>query len=766
MTAEEKMARQRALARSDSFNIIHYDIHADLTDFGSGIFQGLTRIDFRPKMDSLDRIQFDFEGLTTERVWSAQSDSLSFFAGDATLTVFPSNPFLKDSLYSLWFEYAGQPITCPSGFGGFYFEDGYAYNLGIGLQAKPHNFGRAWYPCFDNFVERATYTFRITTHQGRKGYGVGSFIEEINEGGDTLTRVYEMMQDIPTYLSHIAASEYEEINYMHQGQYGAIPIQLIARGPDVSDTRTSFEPLADAIDCMEDWYGPYPYERIGYTITTRGAMEHPTAVAYPRSSILGGDSNLGLITHELGHHWWGNITTLKTENDMWIKEGPASYAEHQIVEYREGPKAFQEVVRGNNINMLLTAHISDGDFLALSPMADEQIYGRHTYDKGAAMIHNLRGYLGDDLFRSGMQHVLEARPFEAISGSEFRDELIAGTGYDLTDFFDDWIFSPGWSDFYVNQWTATDEDTLVRIELDIRQGVYGTENLHDNVPVTVGFYHSEHPLQEFKVQASGTQTSGSFDLNFMPEHVFINPNQRLNLASASYFEALQPPFQQNFTGTNWVFNAGTFSGDSLPLQLTHHMVAPPGQEQDDRFRISSNHFWSVWTPENLTNTETLISYQGRNENQFDYDLVRVNDDSLILVYRSFADTHWMEYPHYTKNIQLPGDNRGICVLNQILPGFYAFANRKSTSSAADNQSTVKNILYPIPSTDLIYLQTETAADEYQVINGRGAIVNSGPLPMSRGPYELNISNLASGFYYLHWKDQSGKWHSKKFFKQE
>jgi len=766
MTPAEKMARQRALARSDSFNIMHYDIHADLTDFGSGIFQGETRIDFRPKLDSLDRIQFDFEGLTTERVWNSDGDTLDFFAGDATLTVFSPTEFRKDSLYSLWFEYAGQPITCPSGFGGFYFEGGYAYNLGIGLQAKPHNFGRAWYPCFDNFVERATYTFRITTHQGRKGYGVGSFIEEINEGGDTLTRVYEMMQDIPTYLSHIAASEYEEINYMHQGQYGAIPIQLVARTGDVSDTRTSFGPLTDAIDCMEDWYGPYPFERIGYTITTRGAMEHPTAVAYPRSSIIDGNTNLGLITHELGHHWWGNVTTLKTENDMWIKEGPASYAEHQIVDYLEGPEAFQEVVRGNNISMLLTAHISDGDFLALSPMADAQIYGRHTYDKGAAMIHNLRGYLGDSLFRVGMQHVLAVRAYEAISGTEFRDELIAGTGFDLTDFFDNWIFSPGWSDFYLNDWTATDEGSVVQVNLDIRQGLYGTDQWHENVPITVGFYHPDHPLVEIKVTASGPQTVSNASIDFIPEHVFINPNQRLNLASASYFEMLESPYSKNFTGTNWAFNAQNVTADSLLVQLTHHMVPPPGQQQNERFRLSSKHFWSVWSGEDLTQTETLISYQGRNENQFDYDLVGVNDDSLILVYRPFEDTMWREYPHYTKNTQLPGDNRGICVLNQILPGYYSFANQKSTSSIADDHLASENIIYPIPSKQVLYLQTEQAAKLYQIFNVQGKIVQSGFLPERGGTYELNTTDLSTGIYYLHWKEQSGLWHSKKFFKQD
>jgi hypothetical protein len=33
--------------------------------------------------------------------------------------------------------------------------NGYAFNLGVGFAADPHNFGRVWFPCFDNFVERS-----------------------------------------------------------------------------------------------------------------------------------------------------------------------------------------------------------------------------------------------------------------------------------------------------------------------------------------------------------------------------------------------------------------------------------------------------------------------------------------------------------------------------------------------------------------------------------------------------------------------------------
>ena len=36
----------------------------------------------------------------------------------------------------------------------------------------------------------------------------------------------------------------------------------------------------------------------------------------------------------------------------------------------------------------------------------EEIYGRHTYYKGASIHHNLRAYLGDEMYRNACQFVL------------------------------------------------------------------------------------------------------------------------------------------------------------------------------------------------------------------------------------------------------------------------------------------------------------------------------------------------------------------------
>ncbi|HRD38377.1 MAG TPA: peptidase M1, partial [Bacteroidia bacterium] len=90
------------------------------------------------------------------------SSLLTYTYNDTVIKVnLPASYNTTDTL-NLNVFYHGKPQGDPSGWGGFYFSGNYAFNLGVGFGAKPHNYGRVWFPCFDNFVEKSLYDFNIT----------------------------------------------------------------------------------------------------------------------------------------------------------------------------------------------------------------------------------------------------------------------------------------------------------------------------------------------------------------------------------------------------------------------------------------------------------------------------------------------------------------------------------------------------------------------------------------------------------------------------
>ncbi|MEO6303847.1 MAG: hypothetical protein ABIP51_11815, partial [Bacteroidia bacterium] len=148
--------------RSDTFDILKYTINLEIGNFTTKLLQGNTQIRFAPKLNGRTYIRFDLLKLLIDSV-KENTTILTYNYNDTILKVnftAPKNT-TDTSIFTVY--YHGQPQGDPTGWGGFYFDNTggaqYAYNLGVGFGAKPHNYGRVWFPCFDNFVERSKYEF-------------------------------------------------------------------------------------------------------------------------------------------------------------------------------------------------------------------------------------------------------------------------------------------------------------------------------------------------------------------------------------------------------------------------------------------------------------------------------------------------------------------------------------------------------------------------------------------------------------------------------
>ncbi len=526
--SEMKYADQLTF-RSDTFDIVNYHITLDVTDFSSKTLRGKCTIDFSPKMDSLDYIIFDLLEMNIDSVLY-ESKNINYKYRSPFLKINFDSVLAINDTFSITVAYHGKSVIDPSGFGGFYFEKGVAYNLGIGLSSIPHNYGRSWFPCFDNFVERSTYDFDIITKPEHVAYCTGIYL-----GVDTLTDNkkmyhYRMEKQIPTYLAGVTASNYKEINWDFQGMERNIPIQLLAQPQDTANVKTSFAYLPFAIEAMEYWYGPYQWSRVGYALTSNGAMEHPTNVAF--NDFLGNDGNpevtMGVMAHELAHHWWGDITTLTTAYDMWIKEGTAEYGRHLFMEYFFGKKTFIDVLKSNQLDVITTAHIRDDGYRALSGMPLDHTYGTTTYNKGAAVFHNLRTYLGDSLYRVGMQSILKKYAYSHLDADQFQAQLEESTGMDLSCFFDDWIFSPGFCAFEIDSLHTLKQNNEYLTNIYFEQKLHHAPHYYCNVPVEISFYKNDLSKIDTSVVLSGKFDSTKLSLPFKPDFWTINENEKLN----------------------------------------------------------------------------------------------------------------------------------------------------------------------------------------------------------------------------------------------
>ncbi|MCB0792812.1 MAG: hypothetical protein H6595_10780 [Flavobacteriales bacterium] len=755
-TDAERTAMNASIARSDTFDILHYDIAIDVTRYDAEEILAATTISYVPLMAGQTFIRFDLYQLAIDSV-IGENGPLVFHYDGAIIKVDLDQAPAIGSTHEMTLYYHGVPHRDPD-WGGFYFESGYIYNLGIGLTTIPPNFGKVWYPCFDSFVERATYTYHVKSAGTYRAHCQGTDMGETIVNGDTVVHTFSLNANIPTHLSAIAVANYQDSDRVHTGAFGDINVRLTAKPNQLNAMVNKMVDVDDAIDVLEYWYGPYPYERVGYVLTTDGALEIPTNIAYP--DFMPGQtltSNRDLLTHELGHHWWGDRIAPYDHSDMWFKEGPAEYATHLIAEWQGGQEALEEAVKDNMLYVLEQANVQDGGFQALSPMPDPYIYGLTTYYKGAAVIHNLRGYLGDAPFRQAMTAIQADHADESMSAVDLKNALEAETGLDLDPFFDAWVFAPGFSVFVVHEMDAQPNGTQWDVQLTLRQGLRGTTAYHHQVPLDLTLIGSDWQRQEYQVVGDDEWTTVNVPCDFQPAFAVLNGHARLNQARMDHEFTIRPG--QSFPSLlPWVdMRIYTDNVPDSALMHVEHVWSGPDNDQMGWGidQISSTHYWRVegiW-PAGLQ-VHGKLYYFGSLTTDLDNDLYGVTEQDAELVYRARPTDPWEVYGDYTLNAGSLNNGVGSFDIDSLRRGEYAFAKGQFAAMVSGSAAIAGSALsvHPSPASDLVQVQgvVHTAQKvRFEIIAANGGLMKRVVRQVS-GAFDvhLDVASLASGPYVI------------------
>lgn len=743
--------------RSDSVDIIHTAIRLNIVN--APLIQAVCTLDITVKTGQLNNIRLDLEQYQVDSVYLNGVKTGFTYQSPALQINFPS-PLAQGTTAQIAVFYHGTGLQDPTGWGGLYNQGAYFYNLGVGFDADPHSFGRAWFPCFDNFVERCSFEVDILSLPSRKTYSNGYMVSENLENG-FLRRVWRLETPIPSYLACFSSGPYVSFKRIYPGMNGLIPVEIAVTANDTNKVKGTFVHLPEAIAAYEHWFGPYRWNKIGYSVVPfqSGAMEHATNIAIMQNAVNGNTSNETLWAHEFSHHWWGDLATCSTAEDMWLNEGWAVYSEHLFTEWIYGKTAYDNAVQTNFLDVLQNAHITDDMYRAVSGIPHDYTYGEHVYHKGASVAHNLRTYLGDSLFLLGCRAVLAQTQFTDWSSADFRNKMEAATGADLDDFFNDWVFSPGFSHFSVDSFvlSSSNLDTFSVAKVFLQQKLRGAPHYHQNVPLDFVFLNANREKLVRSAVVSGQYNTPSFDLPLSfgtPVQCWVDPNLKLLIARAEKERLITAPGQYSFSPAKMDVKVTTLSDTAL-MRVEHHFVMPDTAAaiNPNGFKLSTR-YWSVEGifPSNFQATTNLF-YDGKGlQDQLDATLfaqTSLSEDSVLLVYRSKTSEPWQVYAAATKvTLGSATDGYGIFRVDQLAPGQYTIAKGKATSSIQDPKRSSFNLkISPNPGRNKLFVQAEQAFDKALLIDQQGKTVGDWSFEMQQET-TLRLENLPAGTYWL------------------
>jgi hypothetical protein len=750
--------------RSDTFDILKYTINLDITDFTNRRISGNCVVNFTPRVDNVQLLTLDLLKLQIDSITGAEG-KLNYSYNDTLITINFPDPLTAADTVDVIIYYKGTPQTDASGWGGFYFMNGYAFNLGVGFAADPHNFGRVWFPCFDNFVERSKFEFNILTSQGRRAFCNGELKSEISVGIDSLLTTWVLNEEIPTYLASVAVANYQSVNYIHQGIEGPVPVVLAAIASDTTNFKNSFINLGKAIDAFEARFGPHAWNKVGFSLVpfSSGAMEHATNIAYPRNAANGTLNMETLMAHELAHHWWGDLATCETAEDMWINEGWATYSEHLFTEWVYGENAFINAVSKNLDFVLQYLYEKDNGYHAVSGLPHHLTYSDHVYKKGAAVAHSLRGYLGDDLFFKGINDFFNEVRFTHVNSETFRDVLSEKTGSDLHDFFNNWVFSGGFPHFSIDSLVASPLGNSFELKIYVKQKLKGTNEFYKNVPLVLSFYDQNKNKITAKETVSGEFTELTFTIPFNPQMVVLNEKTEIAQAVSSNQRLISTTGVHQFELGRCRLEVTSVSDTAL-VRIEHNWVgADDFHYPSPNIKISPQRYWKVdgFFP-NGFHAKARFTYDGRTSGTggagfLDHELIGNSIDSIIFLYRRNASENWQECPNAIQQHAGSTISKfGFFNVDTLMKGEYCFAyGDKTTLSVRKNDDPVFTlVVYPNPASKLLNISTSNEnLATYYLTDILGNKV--GEITTSYGKGSLNVSHLSPGIYFLNQKGKSG-----------
>lgn len=350
------------------------------------------------------------------------------------------------------------------------------------------DYARTWWPCKDMPDDKATISIDVTVPSTLVAVSNGSLINTIRRR-ETTTYQWETKYPTATYLVNITAGKYRQWSDNYVGIDGKrMKVYYYVFPEDLAKAKVDFENTTSIIGFFARRFGEYPFidEKFGYIeVTGNLTMENQT-ICTIEDRLITGDRQYELtFVHEIAHHWWGNLITLANWQHTWLNEGFATYAEALYIEETRGRAAYHKHM--NSLMSVRTGYYA-GSVIGRSDTSFWDSFSHRVYNKGAIVLHMLRGVMGDEQFFTAMKSYIEnpALRYANARTEDFIAECELAYGKSLKWFFDQWVYAYTETidrPEYEFSWIDPPAGTTGSIELTIEQKT--ASRLLYTMPMTV-----------------------------------------------------------------------------------------------------------------------------------------------------------------------------------------------------------------------------------------------------------------------------------------
>ncbi|KAJ1207979.1 hypothetical protein NDU88_003369 [Pleurodeles waltl] len=354
-------------------------------------------------------------------------------------------PLRPGQRYRLQLHYLGHLSRALVGLFISHYTDQGQNKVIVASQLEP-TYARSVFPCFDEPAMKATFDTRIVhppNYVALSNMPAISLSEREDDNGTKwAVTTFNTTLKMATYITAFVVCDFDYVNKTDERgreiriwarkqviQNGSVDFALNITGPilmfmeellNVSYPlqKTDLVALPDfGAGAMENW-GLMTFQE--YSLVSDAHDKH--AIAKTMISLI--------VSHELGHQWFGNLVTMKWWNDLWLNEGFASYLEYVGASYIDPKLELNELFLLISLQSMFTrdgrlsprtVSVKKEDILLTNHIVP--LFDVTTYSKGASFIRMVASFMTEKLFTKGLSTYLKKFAFSNVDQDDLWNQL-------------------------------------------------------------------------------------------------------------------------------------------------------------------------------------------------------------------------------------------------------------------------------------------------------------------------------------------------------
>ncbi|NNC94482.1 MAG: M1 family peptidase [Chitinophagales bacterium] len=325
-----------------------------------------------------------------------------------------------------------------------------------------------WFPTIDKPNERCTQEVIVTVNSKFKSFSNGLLISQVANGDGSRTDHWKQELPHAPYLFVLVVGDYAVVD----DSWRDIEVDYFVEPEYEEHAKDIFGHTPEMLEFYSNFFGvDFPWEKYHQVVVrdfVAGAMENTSATVHfeglhkTKREMLDGDHE-DIIAHEVAHQWFGDLVTCESWANIPLNEAFATYGEYIWFEHKYGQQEADLHLYYDLVNYMNESRSKQVPLIRFFYDHPDDMFDRHSYQKGGRVLHMLRKYVGEEAFKKSLQVYLQDNAYQPAEIHNLRLAFEKVTGEDLNWFFNQWFMKAGHPILDVNY---VYEEGVARVEIE------------------------------------------------------------------------------------------------------------------------------------------------------------------------------------------------------------------------------------------------------------------------------------------------------------